>query len=320
MVMDGDRDVATGTRHAARCGVDAPGRSDGALMTVHVRPIGTDDVPATAEFLHVNLNGRVSPDAWAQAMQVPWAVSQPNHGFLLAEKRSDAESVVGVYLAFYSERIIAGKAERFCNLGAWCVLPSHRFGGIRLLKALLAQPGYTFTDLSPSGAVVPLNERLNFTFLDTTTALMPNLPWPGWPGRSRIITDASVIRATLSGADLQRYLDHERAAAARHVLLVKDGRHCHVMFRRDRRKRLPLFASILYVSDTVLFHEMARPLARHLLLRHGIAATLAEARIVGGRPKLSVLVPDTRRKMFKSSNLQADQIDNLYSELVCVSW
>jgi len=56
------------------------------------------------------------------------------------------------------------------------------------------------------------------------------------------------------------------------------------------------------------------------LLRHGIAATLAEARIVGGRPKLSVLVPDTRRKMFKSSNLQADQIDNLYSELVCVSW
>ena len=84
----------------------------------------------------------------------------------------------------------------------------------------------------------------------------------------------------MSGADLQRYLDHERAAAARHVLLVKDGRHCHVIFRRDRRKQLPLFASILYVSDTALFHEMARPLARHLLLLHGIAATLARRAVL----------------------------------------
>ncbi len=289
-------------------------------MTVHVRPISANDVPAAAAFLHANLNSHVSADAWTQAVRVPWAVSPPNHGFLLAEADSDGERVVGVYLAFYSERLIAGRAESFCNLGAWCVLPSHRFGGVRLLKALLAQPGYTFTDLSPSGAVVPLNERLNFAFLDTTTALIPNLPWPSWPGQCRIITEPSVIRSTLTGADLQRYLDHEHAAAARHVLLVKGGRHCHVIFRRDRRKRLPIFASILHVTDPALFQELARPLARHLLLRHGIAATLAEARVVGGRPKPSVLVPNTRRKMYKSASLRADQIDNLYSELVCVSW
>jgi hypothetical protein len=289
-------------------------------MTVNVRPIGAEDVPAAAEFLHTHLNGRVPADAWARAVEVPWTVSPPNHGFLLAEEGPDGERVVGVYLAFYSERIIDGRAERFCNLGAWCVLPSHRFGGIRLLKALLAQPGYTFTDLSPSGAVVPLNVRLNFEFLDTTTALMPNLPWPTRPGRGRIVTDRATIRETLTGADLQRYLDHERAAAARQVLLVKDGRHCLVVFRRDRRKRVPLFASILYASDPVLFQEMARQFSRYLLLRRGIAVTLAEARVVGGRLRPSVLVPNTRRKMFKSSSLRADQIDNLYSELVCVSW
>jgi hypothetical protein len=124
----------------------------------------------------------------------------------------------------------------------------------------------------------------------------------------------------LDGADLQRYLDHERAAAARHVLMVKDGRYCHVMFRRDRRKQLPLFASILHVSDPDLFRQMTRPFSRHLLLRHRLPVTLAEARVVGGRPRPSVLVPDTRRKMFKSASLQANQIDNLYSELVCVSW
>jgi hypothetical protein len=289
-------------------------------VTVHVRPIGADDVPAAAEFLHTNLSGRISAAAWTDALHVPWEVSAPNHGYLLAEDGPDGERLVGVHLAFYSERVVDGQTERFCNLGAWCVLPSHRFGGIRLLKALLAQPGYTFTDLSPSGAVVPLNVRLNFEFLDTTTALIPNLPWPSWPGRGRIVTDPAEIRATLGGADLRRFVDHEHAPAARQVLLVKGDQHSLVIFRRVRRKNLPLFASILYVGDPLLFQEMAARFARHLLLRHGIPGTLAELRVIGGRPRASVLVPDTRRKMFKSSRLRADQIDNLYSELVCLSW
>ena len=55
----------------------------------------------------------------------------------------DDNAVVGAYLAFYSERMIDGRAEPFCNLGAWCVLPSYRFHSLRLLNALLAQPGTT---------------------------------------------------------------------------------------------------------------------------------------------------------------------------------
>ena len=76
---------------------------------------------------------------------VPWKVDAPNHGFMLR----DGQRVVGVQLAFYSERLVAGRAERFCNLGAWCVLPEYRFHSIRLLMAVLAQDGYHFTSLSP---------------------------------------------------------------------------------------------------------------------------------------------------------------------------
>ena len=71
-------------------------------------------------------------------------------------------AIVGAHLAFYSEREIDGRAERFCNLGAFCVREEHRFHSLRLLKALLAQDGYHFTDLSPSGNVVELNRRLKF--------------------------------------------------------------------------------------------------------------------------------------------------------------
>ena len=94
----------------------------------------------------------------------------------------DGDRIVGAHLAFYSRADDRRPPERFCNLGAWCVLPEYRFHGLRLLKALLAQEGYHFTDLSPSGNVVGLNKRLGFEFLDTTTALVPNLPWPSLPG------------------------------------------------------------------------------------------------------------------------------------------
>ncbi|MEV1333416.1 hypothetical protein AB0J20_28010 [Micromonospora costi] len=284
-------------------------------MPVRVLPITAVERQAAAEFLHEHLNRRVPVDAWARAMVVPWKVDAPNHGFLLLAD----EGVAGVHLAFYSERWIDGRPERFCNLGAWCVLPQYRFHGLRLVKALLSQEGYHFTDLSPSGNVVPLNTRLGFSFLDTATALVPNTPWPSWPGRPLITDDPARIEATLGPADLAIYRDH-RDTPARHLLLVQGGEHCYVMFRKDRRKGLPVFASILYVSDRRLFRRLARPLGRHLLIRHGALATLAELRVVGERPPGSVMLAAPRRKMFRSAGLDPDHIDYLYSELTCVSW
>jgi hypothetical protein len=286
------------------------------VTALAVCPITDSDRRPVAEFLHAHLSERVTADAWARSMVVPWKVDAPNHGFQLL----DGAAVVGAYLAFYSERTIDGRPERFCNLGAWCVRPEYRFAGIRLLKALLAQEGYHFTDLSPSGNVVPLNSRLKFRFLDTTTALVPNLPWPSWPRRRAISSDPAVIEATLTGAELGLYRDHVEAAAARHLVLTRGGESCYVIFRKDRRKNLPLFASILYVSNPEVFRAMAGRVARHLLVRHGAAATLAEHRVVGNRPRFSVLLRTPRRKMFKSSHLAPDQIDYLYSELVCVAW
>jgi hypothetical protein len=209
---------------------------------------------------------------------------------------------------------------RFCNLGAWCVRPQHRFHSLKLLKALLAQDGYEFTDLSPSGNVVPLNTRLGFTFLDTTGVVAPNLPWPARPGGARVSADPAVIESTLKGEDLQIYRDHAAAAAARHVVLIRGDRYCHVIFRTDRRKDLPFFASILHVSDPELFTAMRRRFQSHLLVRHRVLAMLAEIRVIGHRPPLSRPLSNPRRKMFRSAELSAHDIDYLYSELTCLSW
>jgi hypothetical protein len=273
-------------------------------------------VRAAAGFLHSHLNARVPAAAWERAAQPPWSVDEPNHGFMLV----DDGAIVGVHLAFYSERTIDGRAERFCNLGAWCVLPDYRFHGLKLLKALLAQKDHTFTDLSPSGNVPGLNARLGFRPIDTSTWLVPNLPWPSLPRAGSIISDPAAIAGALDGHELELYTDHADAAAARHVVLERGDERCYVVFRKDRRKRLGLFASLLHVSDPALFRRMSRPFARHLLLRHGACATLAEERIVTFRPPGSLVLRSPRQKMFRSTRLQPAQIDYLYSELVCVAW
>lgn len=286
------------------------------MARVEVMPIGDDDLPEVGAFLHRHLNDRISPDGWMAAAQVPWQVDAPNHGFrLLAEG-----DLVGVYLAFYSSRDIAGRIERFCNMGAWCVMPNHRLHSLLLLRAMLAQKGYHFTDLSPSGNTIPVNERLRFVHLDTRTALMPNLPWPICLGNGRVISDHAAIERILSGAELEIYRDHARAGAARHVVVTHGADHCYVIFRKDRRKGLPCFASVLYVSDRDVFIRVARRIGRYLLLHHAVAATLMELRVIGARPPGSFLLAASRPKMFRSDSLSPDQIDYLYSELACVPW
>jgi len=230
------------------------------------------------------------------------------------------DRTLGVYLAFYSQRRVDERIEKFCNLAAWCVVEEYRSHGLRLLRAILAQEGYTFTDLSPSGNVIPLNARLNFQHLDTTTVLVPNLPWPGWPTRTRVISDPALIESSLEGRDLDIYRDHAGAAAAHHLVVLRGNQYCYVIFRRDRRKNLPLFASILHVSNTELFQKAARHVYSYLLTRFGILATLAEKRVVLYHPRFSILLSSPRPKMFRSSRLLSSQVDYLYSELTCVPW
>ena len=301
-------------------GSDLAGGKAMAVITsapaITVAPIAADDMPRVAAFLHAHMPARVPVERWIGAVDVPWNVEAPNAGFMLL----DGDAVVGAHLAFYSERIIDGRVERFCNLGAWCVLPEHGFHGMRLLKALLGQSGYHFVDLSPSGNVVRINTRLGFRHLDASTRLIPHLPWPTW--RGDVITDPARIEQVLSGQDLQIFRDHAQTHGARHLVLKDGDDVSYVVFRIERWKRLPRrFVSILHASNPRVFRRLTRRLSRHLLLHHGTLGTLAEDRIVKlAPPRPSFRIPAPRPRMYRSETLQPGDIDYLYSELTCLAW
>lgn len=298
-------------------------------MPVEIRPIGPDDLGQVSTFLTEHLNPRVPPAAWSAAVR---PTVGPDHGVLAR----DGGRLVGAYLAIYSERTVPSEpsvpSERgvgsaagqrqvaMCNLAAWCVLADYRLHSLKMVRALLNRDGYHFTDFSPSGSVVALNRRLGFVDLDTAAVMVPNLVWPTLPGRVRIVADPVLAEGLLTGPALEAFRDHRHRAAARQLVVVRGDAACLVVFRRDRRKGLPLFASVLHVSDRDVFRAGLRSFGRHLLLRHRIPVTLLEHRVVGpvGLPGVAVSRP--RPKMYRSPDLDPTQIDYLNSELTHVAW
>lgn len=281
-----------------------------------VRPIQVDDVPAVSDFLHHHLNARVVPEAWARLLTPPWPSPVDNRGFQLVHEGR----IVGAYAAVYSTRERRGETVQVCNLAAFCVLEDYRTQSLLLVRAMLKQAGYVFTDLSPSGNVVAMNERLGFQRLDTATRLTLNLPWS--PRRGiRISQHPDAIVRTVTGDDARIFADHRDAPAAHHLVVTDGDRYAYLMFRTDRRKRLPIFATPLYVGgDRGLLERAWGSVASRLLMSHGLVATLAERRVLGFSPRVGVELKHPRPKMFRGEGATVDDVDYLYSELTLVRW
>jgi hypothetical protein len=285
-------------------------------QTVSLRPIGAADGVAVGDFLHRYLNPRVPATAWTGVIAAPWEDNAPNHGYMLV----DQDKIVGVNLAVYSQRYGPNGPIPVCNLAAFCVLEPYRAHSLRLVRALLAQRSYDFTDFSPSGNVVGLNERLGFKHINTDTRVLLNLPRLRL-GNIRVTGDPLRLNRTLLDRDARVYRDHQRAAACRHVLVETLDTYAYMIFRRDRRKGLPVFASPLYVGGDMRLLENAWPnVASHLLVKHRLLATLAERRILDPSTRLGFHLQRPRPKMVKGDRLNSEGIDYLYSELALVEW
>lgn len=281
--------------------------------SVTVQPIESLDVAEVAEFLHRNLNTRVSIASWERLMRPKWVLPDGERGFrLLSEGRT-----VGAYVAVHARRPVGGVETTVCNLAAFCVLPEFRMHSLRLMRTLLSQKETVFTDLSPSGAVPAMNERLGFQHFEVSTRLMANLPAVARRGAS-VSDDDARIAGALAGVDADLYRDHRDAAAARHLVVRAAGGYAYLVYRRDRRKRMPLFATPLYVGGDAEILRQAWPLVAAHLLRRGLPFTLAEERVLGFTPRgLGRQMAHPRPRMYRGEPAPHDY---LYSELALLPW
>lgn len=279
-----------------------------------LEPIRDENLSEFCRFLTENLSNERSPQAWAEAFKQNWCPEKPNNGFLI---RHDGRIVGGIG-AIYAERMVRGKLERFCNITSWCVLDAFRTQSGRLAMAVVSQPGFHFTDLTPTEVVSKTLQFLKFKPMNERHVVWPNLPWPlARLSGIRVIADLDRIGEVLAPEDAKVFRDHRHLPWLRHLAVGRPGAWCHIVWRRTRLKDVS-GAMILAFSNPELFLRYRLVIASHLLLRHALPYTRVEARLLPRVPKPSIEFSGYRNKVFKSETLTEADMSNLYSELVAL--
>ena len=278
-----------------------------------LHPITDDDLDTVARFLHAHHDSKVPVESFRRSFAAHHSATRPNNGVMLV----DGDDVVGAYLAYYSDRVVDGQMRRMCNLGTWYVLPEYRRHSLRMAKAILAQEGFHFLDLSPTEPVAALNKRLGFEYLDDRAMVLPALPWLWRP--EAISSDPFVIQQALSGDELKLYNDHRDAPAARHVALRDRDAVCYVVLRIVQRKKLPV-AIVVHASRPETLRRMIHPFGGFALLRHHVVAVVVELRWLNGKIPGGSIQRRLHPKMFRSPTLRPEDIDYFYSELLYLNW
>lgn len=277
-----------------------------------LEPIHDQDLLAFCTFLHEHLNPAIAAKDWMQAFRQEWGAPRPNCGFMLR----DEDRIVGGIGAIYSRQVIDGRAELLCNITSWCVLEAYRSQSMRLALALTRQPGYHFTNLTPTTVVAGSLQFLKFKPMNNRRTVWPNLPAPIAAG-ARIVDEGDEIAQQLTGETARTFSDHRHLPGLRHVLVGTPSAFCHVVYKRSLLKHLPC-AEVIHLSDPVLFLRHHRRLGHYWLTRQGLFTTRVESRFLPTRPPLSREVGGYIPKMFHSDTLTEANISNLYSELVAL--
>lgn len=276
-----------------------------------LEPIQDNDLPEFCQFLTSHLSSERSPELWAQAFQQNWGMDKPNNGFLIR----DQGRIVGGIGSIFAERMIRGRAEQFCNITSWCVLEPYRAQSMRLAMAVVSQPGFHFTDLTPTEVVSKTLQFFKFKPMNERHAVWPNIPWPLSRFHGvRVITDHDGIEKVLAAEDAKVFRDHRHLPWLRHAAVGQPDAYCHVVWKPNRLKGLP-GAMVLAFSDAGLFLHYRRTIGAHLL-RQGCLYTRVESRLLPRLPMLSRELSGFRNKVFRSDTLAEADISNLYSEIV----
>lgn len=275
-----------------------------------IEPVTEQNLPEFAEFLYANLSKDRSPTEWQQALRVSWAPERPNFGFMM---RDDGRIVGGIG-AIYAQRRIRGREERFCNITSWCVLDAYRKQSMRLAMAIVEQPGYHFTDFSPTEVVGGVLRFLKFKPIDDRQTVILNLPRLFAAGR--VITDPAGIEAVLQGDMLQAYHGNTGFAWLEHLAVGSGTSWCHIIYKRWVFKGLPA-ARIIHVGDPEVFSRHVNRLCAHFLSR-GLLSTHVETRHLHRNVSPSRVRSGFNAKLYLSQSLQEPDIDYLYSETVAM--
>jgi hypothetical protein len=277
-----------------------------------VRLAALADLDRVAAFLARSLGGAGGPPRYRRFFEYAWVDDKPNIGALI----EDGGEVHGFLGALYSRRNVRGAARAICNLSSWAADEAYRAHSLGMLKCLLEQRGYTFTTFSASPPVADVLRFFKFQTLRSDRLLFT--PLSGRlrrrDGGTRVVDGAERVEPLLDSDERQLLLDH-RPYRCGHVLIEAGNRRCYaITIARGRSPQV--FADVLYASDPQLFVDSITSLQAPLFRAHRTILTGIELRRVERPPTFALCYTGLRPTMFRTDELDANEIRPLHSELV----
>lgn len=259
-------------------------------------------------------NPKITPAQWRSLFHYSWPATTEARGFVLR----DGERAAGFFGTIWSEREIAGRRERMCNLSSWITLPEYRNQSLLLLKAVMALGDCTITCHSPAGPLYPLYKRFGFHDLETRLRIL--LPRPAWQSPADWLgysssSDPDFIAEHVSEAD-RAVLEAHRPHRCGHLLIHGGGSYCYLIHTKTKGKRYH-FSHLHYLSDRDIFLRNLDRIRLRLLCANATPLIMIDSRLVAGLD-----IPHSREvplgipHVYRSATLAPAQIDNLYSELI----
>jgi hypothetical protein len=165
--------------------------------------------------LGLNSNG-ISKEAWRRLLSPQWRLDGMPCGLGLV----DQGRLVGFVGTLFSERVIDGRVERFCNLSSLIVSEPYRRHGWMLMFSAVRAENCTVTIFTPMSVLYTRAPEIGFRNLGTRIRIMFPIPWArrGCGAEVELLDDATEIRPHLDEMH-RRYLDDHLPYECGHLLV-----------------------------------------------------------------------------------------------------
>jgi hypothetical protein len=233
------------------------------------------------------------------------------YGYFLQVDGAD----VGIILTIASERTLPeGGLQTVVNLSSWYVEPAYRGLAPFMLRRVLknSDPVTIFTDLTPTPAVIRINEALGFRCWNEGCMIL-GLPWFGFALRSKgtVLPLHKLPSGALNDSVRQMMEDHAGMGAVVGILLDQSAT-LPLIFYRTRWKGLPAVC-LAYADNRAQVLSSLSAVARFLISEGHVLL-----RIDGNQVDCPRCAPffRARGRRFLRGRLDQKRIDYAYSEHV----
>lgn len=281
-------------------------------MPTKVVKATAEDFPRVFDPLLRRLNPTFSEERWRTLFAPGWENPEDHIGYAL---ETESGRLVGFVATIYSAQRFPRKGSGVvCNVSSWIVDPGFRSSALALIMPLLRRRDLTVTNLTSLPEVNVMFRKLGFTTLETHTRILLPLPRP----RRAIQVECSRVEPGRTEPSVDEYtarviMDHRKVQ--QQWILREDNGTCHVILTLGRRRRMRT-ARIHHISNPEVFRRGIWSLRRQLFNHHRALLCEWDERLLGG-----LQISSTRRiplpvsRLFRSTQIEAEDLSNLYSEL-----